>query len=179
MRLIRHRHRRQAHTLIELMFAVLVGVLASSMAIYLMLFVARSQDVLTPQLARQTSVSRALQRSSDLLRNAEQSSVVYFSGGSVVTLGAADRIDFQHVAMPAGQLSSLRFENDDLIYFPDTSSSSGAHVLATNLEDLEFRAQGSMIQITAEFLYRKYRGYDASDNERMNGTMVTQVFPRN
>lgn len=167
------------------MIAVLIGSVVTGMTLALTIFVVRANAVLFPQMDRQVSTSRALMAASDYLRNGVADSVTFYQGNTeVLSNEIADRVDFEHVGMPVGQVSSIRFEDDQLVFRPDTTSDSDVRVLVDDLESVEFTRipsaiRDSRIRITAVFMYRKFRGYDSNDQERMNGTITTEVWPRN
>lgn len=192
---IRPLSRRAGTTLIEVMFASIIGLMTAGMLIYLMLFVAKSNAVLAPQMMRQVQTVQTLQHVTDRLRNSEKDSVVVYDNGSL-TNGVGDRVDFQQVSMPDGQLSSLRFESTDgvnrLVYYPNTGSNLNKRILAgeggsfygahSQLEEVTFEntgESGNFLEIRSEFKYRKFAGRNATEADRMNGVFITQVWPRN
>ena len=160
-------------------------VIASSIAaigvaflIFLMIYSAKFDAILIPQMSRQTQASRAMQQITESLRNAKFSTIVIYQSGAPVTSNG-DRIDFQSLALPAGQTASVRFSGSTLTYYPNINNLSDSAVLARNLDSATFSNTGQMIQITVVFKYRQYRGYNQTEAERFNGTFETRVFPRN
>jgi len=157
-------------TLVEVMLALSIGAVAVAFVGYLTLFCARSEAILFPQMSRQQSASLAMQAMSDLLANAKS---------STIAIPTSNRINFQTFGQPSGHTSSIYFQDAKVIYLPNSSSPSQQSILAEGLESLSFSTIDQMIEIQVVFKYRKHRGYDSNENERLNGTFVTRVFPRN
>jgi prepilin-type N-terminal cleavage/methylation domain-containing protein len=157
-------------TLVEVSLAMAVGLMALSFVGYVALFSTKSEEVLFPQMSRQMEACRSLQAMSDLLANAKWSSIV---------ITGDNRVDFESIDKPSGQISRIWFQDSKVIYRPNASSSSQQHVLAANLVSLSFSKVSEMVQIEVVFKYRKNRGYNSSEAQRMNGTFATRVYPRN
>lgn len=176
----RPRPRRSARgfTLAEFIIAAGIGSSVVVFVSYLTIFAARSQAVLLPQMSRQQAAGRVMQAITEELRNARFSTISITDGGSAV-LADGDRIDFESQAYPAGQTSSIRFLNGTVAFYPDASDSGSLHLLGRGFENVTFALDNNMVEIAVVFKYRKHKGYNASEQERLNGTFATRIYPRN
>ncbi|MCX7765860.1 MAG: hypothetical protein N2246_04035 [Candidatus Sumerlaeia bacterium] len=168
-----------------LMVAFILSIVLGFMA-YIISYSARSQAVLLSQLQNQQSAARALQIISDLLRNATEIT-------STVPLVNSNTIEYRSKEHPAGQISRIAKVGKNILYYPDITQPNNFRVLARGVESLEFTFPSDefdinlqptgnniyMIIVKAVFKYRKFRGYNQSEAERLNGTFETRIFPRN
>lgn len=168
-----------------LMVAFILSIVLGFMA-YIISYSARSQAVLLSQLHNQQAAARALQVISDLLRNAtEITSTVPFVNSST--------IEFKSKEHPPDQISRIAKVGNNILYYPDITQPGNFRVLARGVERLEFTFPSDefdtnlqptgnniyMIIVRAVFKYRKFRGYNQTEAERLNGTFETRIFPRN
>ena len=139
-------------------------------------------NAITPDMTRE------LQRVCGELRNATWSSILICDDLDVPTLTDGVRIDYHSVRRAPGVTSRIQFatlsQDPLLIFYPDTSQ-MGTFVSFEDIDSMTFsqvmaaNGEGQMIEIEASFNYRKLRGYGDSNDEFLNGTFTSRVFPRN
>ncbi len=162
--------RVQGFTIIELILASTISLLIGIFVAFLFLFTMRVHAVLLPQMGHQQESSRAMQVMSDLLRNS-----IYES----ITIPSSNVITYESSELPAAQTAKIEFTNGNLSYFSKATDTKPTRVLAENLENVSFSFDGQMIGVHVIFKYRKFRGHNQSEEERLNGTFETQIYPRN
>ena len=169
--------KQRGMTIVELMISMaLTGMLTS---IFVALIVMNSKAFFTfqGQLNGQMSASREMYRSTELLRNASFSSIKIYNNNSL-TNDTGNRIDFESIATPTGQISRIIYANGILRFIPDVSDTSD-RIETSGLNNVTFTSTGQMIEITTIFEYRKLKGYGKTQANKMNGTFTTRVYPRN
>ncbi len=178
-------HRSYGFTLMEVLIVSALSVIVVGGCIYLMLFVAKADAVLGPQLYRQVRAQQASQNVAEMLRNARKASIKVYKNGAVTTTEAGDRIDFE-VPLNAGTLCSVRFINDTtnnkkyVKYYPNTNVTTGSRIIDRDIQSMSFQKLAKdMYAINCQFIYRKFRGYGKTTNDTWNGTFSSQVWPRN
>ena len=161
-------------TLVEVMVALGLITFILIFVAYLMLYNGKSQAILFPQMTRQLAAVRSAQSMSDLLRNAVWSSVTVSNGGKTIS--------FTTTELPSSQICQITFTGSNIVYDSDTSNNNNPlRNLGRDIQNLAFTKVDSdqMIEISVSFIYRKYRGYDTTSVDQLNGTFTTRVFPRN
>lgn len=168
--------RKKGVTLIEVVLASGIALIIAAALAFLMLFTGKSQAVLAPQMSRQNNALRAIQVCGDLIRNAYYESI---------TIPSENIIEFESTELPEGQVARIRFQGGTLVYYPDKTKTDEYRTIARGLTNVTFSweaneyAQRKMVEITVVFKYRKYRGYNQSEAEKLNGIFTTKIFPRN
>ena len=193
--------KRAGFTLPEIMVAATIGLLVTGLAVYLTMFVARSQGVLVPQATRQATAGRSLQSVTNFIRNGQKLDptnsnlfgIKIYQGNTEITAldTPGNRVDFRVPEnMPTGTVSSIRYANGALTFYPDTTSNSNTRVLARNLTAVSFSRQnpqneGLTYELSAQFNYLKFKGRSYSEAKALaagtglNGLFTTQIVPRN
>ena len=162
-------------TLVETMMAITIGLVATTFVMFLMIYSARANAVLFPQMNQQQNALRAMQVAGDLLRN-----VKYSDPLTDISISAdGDWIEFESSELPEDQVARLAFQNNKLIYYPDKTDTSVSRTIARGLQDLTFSFEEQLIGIQVVFQYRKIRGFGDSQDVRLNGSFTTQIYPRN
>jgi len=163
-------------TLVEVMVALGLITFLLSFVAYLMLYNGKSQAILFPQMTRQLAAVRSAQSMSDLLRNALWSSVEV----------SPDKksISFRTTELPSSQTCQIKLVGSNIVYDSDMNNTSNPlrmRTLGPYVQDLTFTMVDSdqMIEISVSYIYRKYRGYNTTSADQLNGTFTTRVFPRN
>jgi len=162
-------HSIAAYTFTELLVASTIALTVALAVVYIIVFVSKANAILIPQMSGQQASSRAMQVLSDLIRNAEYHTIV-ITGNT--------RIDFESLEDP-GKTKRIDFTGSYIAYYPDVSNSGDFRILARGIETLSFSLVDQMIEIKIIFKYRKYKGYGKTEAEKLNGTFITRVFPRN
>ena len=161
-------------TLVEVMIALVLITFILGFVAYIMLYSARSQAILFPQMTRQLAAVRSTQSMSDLLRNAEWKTVTVSDAGKTIS--------FQSSELASSQTCEIKLDGSTIVYDRDTGSSSNTlRNLGRDVQNLTFTKveADQMIEITVSYIYRKYRGYNTTSADQLNGTFTTRVFPRN
>lgn len=161
-------------TLIEVMIALVLITFLLGFVAYIMLYNARSQAVLFPQMSRQLAAVRSSQSMSDLLRNAEWSTVAVTDAGKTIS--------FKSSELSSSQTCQIKLNGSTIVYDRDTGSSSNPlRNLGRDVQNLTFTKVDAdqMIEISVSYIYRKYRGFNTTSADQLNGTFTTRVFPRN
>jgi len=161
-------------TLIEVMIALVLITFILGFVAYIMLYSARSQAVLFPQMSRQLAAVRSAQSMSDLLRNAEWSTVTVTDAGKTIS--------FKSSELSSSETCEIKLTGSNIVYDRDTGSSSiPIRTLGRDVQNLTFTRVDAdqMIEISVSYIYRKYRGYNTTSADQLNGTFTTRVFPRN
>ncbi len=163
----RKTQKRSGFTITELIVSLLIGGMAVSFVSMLMLYSAKSEAILFPQTTQQHESLRAIQVSGDLLRNANY---------STIDIKSANLIEFESEEMPGSTLQ-LHFQNGDFIFKKDDET----RTIAEQLDNVEFEegSENGMISIRVMFKYRKFKGYNTEEANKLKGVFETQVFPRN
>ena len=168
--------RQRGLTLIEVIIASGIALIIAAALAFLILFAGKSEAVLAPQMARQNNALRAIQICGDLLRNAYYDSI---------EIPSENIIEFESPELPEGQVARIKFQGGTLVYYPDKTETNEFRTIANGLTNVTFawesneQAQRKMVKITVIFKYRKYRGYNQSEAEKLNGTFATKIYPRN
>ncbi len=161
-------------TIIEVMVSALMITFILSFVVYLMIYNGKSQNILFSQITKQYSAVQAAQSISDLIRNADWSTINVTEGGKT--------IEFQTVELPASQTCQIRLNGSKVEYDEDKNNASNdIRTVARNIENLTFNKVDSdqIVEVSVSFLYRKYRGYNTTNADKLNGTFVTHIYPRN
>jgi len=167
-------------TLVEVMVALGLITFILIFVAYLMLYNGKSQAILFPQMTRQLAAVRSAQSISDLIRNAYYDpadpthSVVISDGGKTVTFTSSE--------LPDNQTCQIKLVGSNIVYDSDTNDTNNPlRTLGRDIQNLAFTKVDldQMIEISVSFIYRKYRGYDTTSVDQLNGTFTTRVFPRN
>ena len=165
-------------TLLEILMAAAIGAIVSGFILFMILFTARSQAVLIPQITNQQAAARAMQVVGDLLRNAIDDPIAATPSLEIVN---CNTIRFKSSETPDDVYSKIQFSGGTVHYWRDEANSNELRVIAKGLENLTFQRsdQTNLIEVSAIFKYRKYRGYNQNESERLNGTFTTEIYPRN
>jgi len=173
--------KRHAFTMVEMVMAMGIGILVIAFGIYLATFTTRALRVLDSQMQGQICASREMYDMSEKIRNAKLNTIFLYASGSPVT-SSADRIDFQSVMNSSGVVSSFRWVGTSLYYYPDVSNIT-VYKQYKYLTGVSFArvttSDGTVFEVSVQFKYPKYRGFNLTENEKLNGTFVTHVFARN
>jgi hypothetical protein len=168
--------------MLEVMIAAAIAAGVAAFLGYLIVFTAKSQAIVVPQMSRQMNASRALQLVCEAVRNAKKSTLHVYDGERELTMvqEKGERIEFESTGLPDGQVCRFWYDYDELelVYMSDISAPSTRRVVARGLEEFNI-SPGQMIVVEAVFKYRKYKGYNQSESEKLNGTFRTSVYPRN
>lgn len=180
-----HKHTQRGFTLVEMVIASAIMLLVATFLASLLLFSAKSERVLGQQATGQLNATRAMQSISDLMRNSNLTTIALV----VDDQGTTRTITYASSELPSGQEAKIVYisegnsEGDpdvgEVKYYPDKTATS-FRTLAKGLEGIVFGLPGGqMVGIQVTFAYRKYKGRDQGDADRLNGTFFTRIFPRN
>lgn len=160
-----------AYTLIEIMMASAILALTSAFLMYIIIFTAKSEQVLGPQMASQLSAHQASQMICDILKNSKLDTITTSS----------HTINFDTIELDDTMHSSITLVGDEVIFDPDTSTDDDERVIGKGIADLAFNFNmlEQLIDIRISFEYRKFRGYGQTADEKLNGTFETNIYPRN
>ena len=170
---IKRQHRRQqdrGFTLIEMILASIIGLMTALVVGFIFLFTVKVHAILLPQMGYQQESARSMQVMGDLLRNS-----IYQS----INIPSSNTIRYESSELPEDQVAKIVFDRGRLIYFADETDTRYTRVLAKKLHNVSFFFDGQMIEVRVVFKYRKYRGHNQSEAERLNGTFETRIYPRN
>ena len=163
---------RRGSTLVETMIALSISAAVLGYIAFLTMFVAKSERILTPQMNGQMGAAHASQTIADILRNAVGSSIEIESSGRIV---------FTAFGPTSEDTSAIEFSNGTVRYYPDEDDTGDFWELGRNIESVSFTAaeSGQMVEVAVRFVYRKYRGFDQSRDEQLNGIFTSRIYPRN
>jgi hypothetical protein len=176
---IRCRHsKRRGMTLLEVIIAGTIGMMVAAFISFMIIITARAQAVIIPQIRKQQAAVRAAQVIGDLLRNASHDSI---------TIVDQNTIEFQSSEQSDADIANnvyqkIQFQGGIVRFWPDKTVDN-SRVIAKELENVIIEWDQvrfhQIIDVAVVFKYRKYRGYNASEAERLNGTFRTEIYPRN
>ncbi|MCX7017347.1 MAG: hypothetical protein NTW86_33085 [Candidatus Sumerlaeota bacterium] len=152
------------------LFSLAIGAGVSVFVGYLAIFAVKSDAILFTQMSNQMAAGRSLQHIADRVCNAKSSSI---------SVPSASEIRFQSVALPSGQTAKIVFSNGQTLYYPNVNTTAGRQTFGKGLVSLTFALTNQMVEVTAVYKYRKPKGYGQTEQEKMNGTFVTRIYPRN
>jgi hypothetical protein len=171
--------RRTGYSIIEVMIALTASALILIVLASVSITASKGLVVATDQARRQGQAGLAMDRVSEILRNA----IFSETAGVGVSFVASEEIQFTDVRTPAVRSRLWLNSDQQLMYMPSMSAPSTTHVLAEPVNGLEFSPDenplvgASAIQVEISYNYQSFRDYDPERSR--NATFVTSVFMRN
>ena len=170
---------RRGMTLFEIMIASAIAAMMAGGGVYITIFTLRAFRVLNTQMRSQVAATQAIQNASNRLRNARFASVEVRNADEQILEPNTPGASIRFQTLDSATSESLRFEDASLLYIPDTNKEEEFRIVR-NLERVDFiRLDNNMVQIEAQFLYPRFRGFGNADANLLNGTFTSRVFARN